>query len=128
MNELNQQQVDMTYWKLREYFRAAERQGQHLTGYIVFSPASFEELYSLEARTYGVSSNNKAFQPNMGGYSIYASSLDGSDPIVRLEQYMAAEYGGKDGWQVERCYMMADELDRAKELLKNERKKDDHAR
>ena len=104
MNERNQQQVDMTYWKLREYFRAAERQGQHLT------------------------SNNKAFQPNMGGYSIYASSLDGSDPLVRLEQYMAAERGGKDGWQVERCYMMADELERAKDLLKNERRKDDHAR
>ena len=41
---------------------------------------------------------------------------------------MAAEYGGKDGWQVERCYMMADEVERAKELLKNERRKEDHAR
>ena len=128
MNDRNQQQVDMTYWKLREYFRAAERQGQHLTGYIVFSPASFEQPYPLEARTYRVSSNNKAFQPSMGGYSIYASSLDGSDPLVRLEQYMAAEYGGKDGWQVERCYMMADELERAKDLLKNERNKEDHSR
>ena len=64
----------------------------------------------------------------MGGYSIYASSLDGSDPLVRLEQYMAAERGGKDGWQVERCYMMADELERAKDLLKNERNKEDHSR
>ena len=98
MSEMDQQQVDMTYRKLREYFRAAERQGQHLTGYIVFSPASFEQPYPLESRTYAVSSDNKAFQPNMGGYSIYASSLDGSDPLVRLEQYMAAEYGGKDGW------------------------------
>ena len=128
MSEKNQQQVDMTYWKLREYFRAAERRGQHLTGYIVFSPASFEREYPLESRTYAVSSDNKAFQPNMGGYSIYASSLDGSDPLVRLEQYMAAERGGKDGWQVERCYMMADELERAKALLKNEREKEDHAR
>lgn len=128
MSDKSQQQVDMTYWKLREYFRAAERQGQHLTGYIVFSPASFEQAYSLEARTYVVSSDNKAFQPNMGGYSIYASSLDGSDPLVRLEQYMAAERGGKEGWQVERCYMMADELERAKAFLKNERNKEDHAR
>ena len=128
MSEMDQQQVDMTYRKLREYFRTAERQGQHLAGYIVFSPASFEQPYPLESRTYAVSSDNKAFQPNMGGYSIYASSLDGSDPLVRLEQYMAAEYGGKDGWQVERCYMMADEVERANELLKNERRKEDHAR
>lgn len=41
----------------------------------------------------------------MGGYSIYASSLDGSDPCVRLEAYMADEHGGKDGWKIERCYM-----------------------
>ena len=34
-------EVDLTYQKLREYFRAAERKGQHLTGYIVFSQASF---------------------------------------------------------------------------------------
>ena len=41
----------------------------------------------------------------MGGYSIYASSLDGSDRMVRLEGYLAAEKGGKDGWKIERCYM-----------------------
>lgn len=128
MSDKIPQQVDMTYWKMRDYFRAAERQCQHLIGYIVFSPASFERPYSLEARTYVVSSNNKAFQPNMGGYSIYASSLDGTDPLVRLEQYMAAERGGKEGWQIERCYMMADELVRAKTLIKNERSREDGAR
>lgn len=113
--------VDMTYQKMQMYFRAAERQHQHLTGYIVFSPASFEKEYSLESRTYVVSSNNKAFRPNMGGYSIFASSLDGSDPCVRLERYMASEHGGKDGWQIERCYMTSDELARAKECLKEVR-------
>lgn len=41
----------------------------------------------------------------MGGYSIYASAIDGSDPMVRLENYMAAERGGEDGWKIERCYM-----------------------
>lgn len=115
------QHIDMTYQKMRMYFCAAERQHQHLTGYIVFSPASFEKEYPLESRTYGVSSDNKAFQPNMGGYSIYAASLDGSDPCVRLEQYMAVERGSKDGWQIERCYMTADEVERAKEFLKKER-------
>ena len=27
---------------------------------------------------------------------------------------MASEYGGKNGWQIERCYMMSDEVERAK--------------
>lgn len=123
MNE-KPQYVNMTYQKMQAYFRAAERQHQHLTGFIVFSPASFTKEYSLESRTYVVSSNNKAYQPNMGGYSIYASSLDGSDPCVRLERYMASEHGGKDGWQIERCYMTSDELDRAKDLLKKAREQE----
>lgn len=114
-------QETMTYQKMRAYFRAAERQNQHLTGYIVFSPASFEQEYPLESRTYEVSSDNKAYQPNMRGYSIFAASLDGSDPYVRLEQYMSSELGGADGWQIERCYMTPDELARAKEFLKKER-------
>jgi hypothetical protein len=100
-------EVDMTYQQMKELFREAEKEhGEHLTGYIVFSQASFEKPYSLASRTYVVSSDNKAYQPNMGGYSIYASALDGSDNGVRIEQYMASEQGGKDGWQIERCYML----------------------
>ena len=122
MDTQNQKECNMTYSAMRNYFRAAERAGQHLTGYIVFSPASFTEEYSLESRTYVVSSDNKAFQPNMGGYSIFASSLDGSDRGVRIEQYMASERGGRDGWQTERCYMMADEMKRARDLMKAEKR------
>lgn len=114
-------EVNMTYATMRSYFRAAERARQHLSGFIVFSPASFDKEYSVESRTYAVSSDNKAFRPNMGGYSIYASSLDGSDPCVRLEQYMASEYGGKNGWQIERCYMMSDEVERAQALMRTEK-------
>ena len=116
----NPQYVDMTYQKMRGYFRTAERQNQHLTGYIVISQASFEEKYSLESRTYVVSSDNKAYQPNMGGYSIFAVALDGSDAGVRLEQYLSSEYGGQDGWQIERCYMAADDVERAKALTRAE--------
>lgn len=118
------QEVNMTYGELKNYFRSAERKGEHLTGYIVFSPASFTQEYSEESRTYIVSSDNKAFQPNMGGYSIFASSLDGSDMGVRLERCMASEHGGKDGWQIERCYMVSDELDRAKALMKDSKAKE----
>ena len=101
-----EQQVDMTYGELAAQFRAQERSGtgRHMLGYIVFTEDSFTEPYTEEQRTYVVSSDNKAFKPNMGGYSIYASSLDGVDKMVRLEAYMAAEHGGKNGWKVERCY------------------------
>ena len=76
--------------------------------YTHLSADSFDKDYPEAARTYAVSSNNKAFMPNMGGYSIYGSSLDGSDRNVRLERYMAKEHGGKDGWKIERCYMKDD--------------------
>ena len=115
------QYVDMTYHKMRSFFRTAERQNQHLTGYIVISQASFEEKYSLESRTYEVSSDNKAYQPTMRGYSIFASAIDGSDPCVRLEQYLSAELAGADGWQIERCYMAAEEVERAKALARVQR-------
>ena len=99
---------EMTYGEMASQFRDAERSGKHLEGYIVFTEDSFKEPYPEAARTYCISSNNKAFQPNMGGYSIYGSALDGSDPMVRLEQYMAAEKGGENGWKIERCYMKED--------------------
>lgn len=99
--------TDMTYAELTNLFHAAERDGsgKHISGYVVFTDDSFTEAYSEEARTYLISSDNKTFRPNMGGYSIYGSAIDGSDPSARLEQYMAAEKGGKDGWRVERCYI-----------------------
>ena len=104
----------LTYHELKTLFREREarlagknaKPEEHLVGCIVFTEDSFLEAYSLEERTYVVSSNNKAFQPNMGGYSIYGSSLDGSDRGVRLESYMADEDGGDHGWKVEYCYLM----------------------
>ena len=42
-------EVNMTYATMRSYFRAAERARQHLSGFIVFSPASFDKEYSVEA-------------------------------------------------------------------------------
>ena len=96
---------EMTYGELVSAFREAERSGKHMEGFVVFTEDSFKESYPEATRTYCISSNNKAFQPHMGGYSIYGSALDGSDPMVRLERYMAAEKGGEDGWKIERCYI-----------------------
>lgn len=105
-----EEEVNMGYSEMAQKFREAEKNGEHLDGCIVFTEDSFTEKYPLESRTYVVSSDNKAYRPNMGGYSIYATSLDGTDKNVRLEAYMAAEKGGKDGWKIERCYMKEREM------------------
>lgn len=95
--------VELTYSELADRFRNAESEGKkHLTGYIVFSQDSFDKPYDERSRTYGVSSNNKAFQAGMGGYSIFGSCLDGTDPCVRLDGYMF----GENAWKIENCYMM----------------------
>ena len=77
-----------------------------LTAHIIFTEDSFRKPYSLLSRTYRISSDNKAFWPNMGGYSIFAYCLDvTSDQGVRLDWYMAEE-GNADGWKVEDCYIL----------------------
>ena len=80
----------MTWGELKNAFLTAECEGKHLDGVVVMTEDSWPDQYPLEARAYCVNSDNKAFQPNMGGYSIYGSSADGTDSLVRLEQYMAA--------------------------------------
>lgn len=101
----------MKYKELCEIFRAYERgrPTHHLTAYITFSPESFgsDTNYSERERTYVISSNNKAFQPSKGGYSVFGSCLDGkSDPCIRLDRYMADEHGGKNGWIIEECCLL----------------------
>lgn len=71
----------------------------------VISEDSFNQPYTLEERSYKFTSDNKAFLPNIG-YSIFASSLDGSDVGVRLEQYVGT---GKDDWKVDYCYIMSED-------------------
>ena len=97
----------MNYKELKRLFSDHESSfpKNHLTGYITFSSFGPDETrnFSWEGRTYSVSSGNKAFQSNMGGYSIFGSSLDGTDQGVRLERFMAEEHGGQDGWVVEDC-------------------------
>ena len=106
-NDMNKQteKAKMTYRELKEYFCNAEKQKRHVTGFIVFSQESFTKPYTEEQRTYEVSSDNKAFLEGMGGYSIFGTSLDGSDICVRLDAYMLDEKGGPDGWKVEYCYL-----------------------
>lgn len=104
----------MTYPKLRTAFREWEHSCpvDHLTAHIIFTVDSFDREYSLLSRTYAVSSNNKAFRPSMGGYSIFGDSLDRTDIGVRLEGYMAEE-GNPGGWKVEDCYVLEQMRDAA---------------
>ena len=105
----------LDWYEAKEYLKEFNRQHGYECGnsncketahiVVVFTQDSFTKEYSEESRSYIVSSDNKAFLDGMSGYSIYASSLDGTDPCVRLEGYMAAEHCGKDGWKVEYCYI-----------------------
>lgn len=67
---------------------------------IVFDNKSFDKDYSIDSRSYTVSSDAKFFDSSMGGYSLYGNSLDGTDIGVRLEHYM------RNGWIVEHCYIV----------------------
>ena len=97
------QAVEMIFAEMRSRFCEAENEGkEHLSGYIVFTQDSFDKPYDEKSRTYGINSNNKAFQSGMGGYSIFGSCLDGTDPCVRLDGYMF----GENAWKIEKCYMM----------------------
>ena len=98
----------MNYSELKQIFRElkATSPRDDLTAHIIFTEDSFRKPYSLLSRTYRISSDNKAFWPNMGGYSIFAYCLDvTSDQGVRLDWYMAEE-GNADGWKVEDCYIL----------------------
>lgn len=100
-----EKETEMSYSDLTFMFRKAENEGKSMVGYITFTEDSFDKKYPLDARTYGISSHNKAFISGMGGYSIYGSSLDKTDMNVRLERYMWNEHGGADGWRIERSYI-----------------------
>ena len=101
--------IEMSYAELSTLFRSVNDKGlSPITGYIVFTADSFDKDYSETSRTYCVSSNNKAYQSGMGGYSIYGSCLDGTDSCIRLEGYMR----GENSWRIEKCYMFKDDYDR----------------
>ena len=116
--------VELSYREMADMFSHINKIGaEHLCGYIVFSEDNFDKFYSEQSRTYVISSDNKAFKPNMGGYSIFGSCLDGTDQNIRLEEYMR----GKNAWHIDRCYMKKDDYNRVySQPVFN--KKDDHSR
>lgn len=110
----------MLYNELKEIFikHEAEHPTEHLTAYITFSSfgPKCRTQYTERGRTYIISSDNKAFQPNKGGYSIFGGCLDGTDPGVRLDKYMQDEC--PDGtWIVEKCCLVTYALQETKERV-----------
>ena len=74
-----------------------------ITGVIVYDDASWgNQGYTLEERSYRVSSNNRAFQEGKIANSIFAYCLDGKDLGVRLDWYPE--------WKVEYCYLERKEV------------------
>lgn len=102
----------ITYAEMKKRFRtheeaeAANPTGNHLRGCLVFTMDSFLEEYSVASRTYFVSSDNKAYKPDMLGYSVFGSNVAGDDTGVRLDRYMREEKGGAQGWKVDFCYIV----------------------
>lgn len=105
----------MDYAELKQIFRELKRTSPRddLTAHIIFTEDSFATQYPLLSRTYCISSDNKAFWPNMGGYSIFGYCLDKtSDQGIRLDYYMAEERD-PGGWKVEGCYILEQMRDTA---------------
>lgn len=92
----------MTYKEMCDLFIKNNDNGNPpITGYIVFASESFNKPYDEKSRTYRLSSDNKAFQTDKGGYSIFASCLDGTDQCLRLDGYIC----GENTWKIEKCYL-----------------------
>lgn len=88
--------------QLRSIFETAYEEEFPLKGYIVFTEDSFTEVYTRESRTYIFNQNNKFFNKMAAGSALFASSLDGSDPCVRLNNYLP-------DWKIEECGLCFEE-------------------
>lgn len=103
MKKITWNELTKAMWKFNEE-RGYTTKGnpERLRGVVVFTEDSFDEPYSVEARSYEFSSDNKAFLPNQHSNSIFADCYDNIDIGVRIDWYMK----GKDGWNVDYCYLL----------------------
>lgn len=70
---------------------------------IVFREDSFDKKFSLESRSYKISSDAKYFNNDMIGRSLFGEALDGSDSGVRLDYYM---HDVELKWKIDYCYIL----------------------
>lgn len=94
---------ELSFAEMTNLFVKVNKEGKpHINGYIVFAQESFDKEYSELSRTYSVSSDNKAFRPSAGGFSIFGSCMDGTDQNIRLDGYIR---GPGNKWKIEKCYI-----------------------
>lgn len=113
----------MEYKALRKILCNSAIHGKTVEAFVTFSQSSFgsEKEYKQVERTYTFTSEEKAFNPNANGYSIYGNCMDGNDLGIRLERYIRDEKGGANGWTVENCgivkYMLTAVYDRSLSVI-----------
>lgn len=73
---------------------------------VVFTQDSFSNNFSEVERSYEISKENKYFNPNMNGNSLFGNCLDGKDDGVRLDIYMSILPEEGKRWIVEYCYII----------------------
>lgn len=91
----------MTLHELYNELEKANADGAEKFGVVVFSKDNWSVEYSLESRSYKVSSECRRFRAGAISNSVFGDALDGSDNGVRLDLYIA-----EFGWKVEDCYML----------------------
>lgn len=80
-------------------------------GVIVFKQGKdWKREFNEKERSYLIHGDDKWFNPEMIGSSLYGYSLDGKDMGVRLDWYMRAlpEDGIGERWIVDYCYILED--------------------
>lgn len=75
---------------------------------IVFKQESFDKEYSLESRSYAISSGESYFQSDKISNSLYGDCLDGSENGVRLDLYIHSmpEDNVEKPWIIDYCYIV----------------------
>lgn len=97
----------LTWEEFEKIMEDACAEGKDIKGVIVFKPESFDKEYSEKSRSYEVSSDNKYWNPEKTGNSLFGYCLDGTDQGARLDWYMHSIPKDNLGkrWEVDYCYL-----------------------
>lgn len=92
----------ITFGELDEAFTHLPEGAPMKTAIVVFKPTSTLEGLDEEHRSFRITSDNKAFNPHAGGYSLFGTSLSSPTESVRLDLAMRDE-DKESRWIVDYC-------------------------
>lgn len=92
----------ITFGELDEAFTHLPDGSPMKTAIIVFRPTSTLEGLDEEHRSFRITSDNKAFNPHAGGYSLFGTLLSNPTEVVRLDLAMRDE-DKESRWVVDYC-------------------------